>query len=239
VYRQALKAGYIEIFMEAGAVVTNPTCGACSGGHMGLLGANETCITASTRNNKGRYGRPERAHLHGVAGDGRGVRRDRRHHRSGRISSRCSCEGRVMIAGRVWKFGDNINIEMMLPQAALYLPEKERIRYVFQAHRPGWVDQVRPGDFIIGGHNYGVGSSRPAPLQLRNVGIACLIAESTTDIFFRNAVNFGLLTLQCPGVHAAFARARPLRCRPRISPSATARPEWCCRPSAFRKTSSR
>jgi 3-isopropylmalate/(R)-2-methylmalate dehydratase small subunit len=113
-----------------------------------------------------------------------------------------------MIAGRVWKFGDNINIEMMLPQAALYLPEKERIRYVFQAHRPGWVDQVRPGDFIIGGHNYGVGSSRPAPLQLRNVGIACLIAESTTDIFFRNAVNFGLLTLQCPGVHAAFAEGQ-------------------------------
>jgi len=113
-----------------------------------------------------------------------------------------------MIAGRVWKFGDNINIEMMLPQAALYLPEKDRIRYVFQAHRPGWVDQVRPGDFIIGGHNYGVGSSRPAPLQLRNVGIACLIAESTTDIFFRNAVNFGLLTLQCPGVHAAFAEGQ-------------------------------
>jgi 3-isopropylmalate/(R)-2-methylmalate dehydratase large subunit len=58
VYRQALKAGYIEIFMEAGAVITNPTCGACSGGHMGLLGANETCITASTRNNKGRMGDP-------------------------------------------------------------------------------------------------------------------------------------------------------------------------------------
>jgi len=58
VYRQALKAGYIEIFMEAGAIITNPTCGACSGGHMGLLGANETCITASTRNNKGRMGDP-------------------------------------------------------------------------------------------------------------------------------------------------------------------------------------
>jgi 3-isopropylmalate/(R)-2-methylmalate dehydratase large subunit len=56
VYRQALKAGYIATFMEAGALVTNPTCGACSGGHMGLLGANETCITASTRNNKGRMG---------------------------------------------------------------------------------------------------------------------------------------------------------------------------------------
>jgi 3-isopropylmalate/(R)-2-methylmalate dehydratase large subunit len=58
VYRQALKAGYIETLLEAGALITNPTCGACSGGHMGLLGANETCITASTRNNKGRMGDP-------------------------------------------------------------------------------------------------------------------------------------------------------------------------------------
>jgi 3-isopropylmalate/(R)-2-methylmalate dehydratase large subunit len=56
VYRQALKAGYVETLLEAGAVITNPTCGACSGGHMGLLGADETCITASTRNNKGRMG---------------------------------------------------------------------------------------------------------------------------------------------------------------------------------------
>ena len=109
-----------------------------------------------------------------------------------------------MIAGRVWKFGDDINVEMMLPQIALYLPEKQRARYVFQSHRPGWVDQVKPGDFIVGGRNYGIGSSRPAPLSLRNVGIACLIAESITDIFFRNAVNFGLLALQCPGIHAAF-----------------------------------
>ncbi len=113
-----------------------------------------------------------------------------------------------MIAGRVWKFGDDINVEMMLPQAALYLSDKDRNRYVFQAHRPGWVDQVRAGDFIVGGRNYGIGSSRPAPLSLRNVGIACLIVESATDVFFRNAVNFGLLTLQCPGVHAAFAEGQ-------------------------------
>jgi len=58
IYRQALKAGYIETLMEAGAVVTNATCGACGGGHMGVLGANETCITASTRNFKGRMGDP-------------------------------------------------------------------------------------------------------------------------------------------------------------------------------------
>jgi 3-isopropylmalate/(R)-2-methylmalate dehydratase large subunit len=58
IYRQALKAGLIETLMDAGAVVTNATCGACQGGHMGVLGPNETCITASTRNFSGRMGDP-------------------------------------------------------------------------------------------------------------------------------------------------------------------------------------
>ena len=59
IYRQALKAGYIEKIMDAGAVVTNATCGACGGGHLGILSAGETCITASTRNCKGRMGDPD------------------------------------------------------------------------------------------------------------------------------------------------------------------------------------
>jgi 3-isopropylmalate/(R)-2-methylmalate dehydratase small subunit len=109
-----------------------------------------------------------------------------------------------VISGRVWKFGDNINTDMMMPGPALYLPEAERIRYIFQANRPGWVDQVKRGDFIIGGKSYGVGSSRPAALSLRNVGIGCLIAESINGLFFRNCVSFGLLALECPGVHAMF-----------------------------------
>jgi 3-isopropylmalate/(R)-2-methylmalate dehydratase large subunit len=58
VFRQALEAGYIETLMKAGAVVTSATCGACQGGHMGVIGPDETCITASTRNFKGRMGDP-------------------------------------------------------------------------------------------------------------------------------------------------------------------------------------
>jgi 3-isopropylmalate/(R)-2-methylmalate dehydratase large subunit len=58
IYRDAIKAGYIATVMEAGAVVTNATCGACGGGHLGVLGPNEVCITASTRNFKGRMGDP-------------------------------------------------------------------------------------------------------------------------------------------------------------------------------------
>jgi 3-isopropylmalate/(R)-2-methylmalate dehydratase large subunit len=59
VYNQAIKAGYVEALSEAGAIVTNSTCGACFGYHLGLLGAGEVCITASTRNFRGRMGSPD------------------------------------------------------------------------------------------------------------------------------------------------------------------------------------
>jgi 3-isopropylmalate/(R)-2-methylmalate dehydratase small subunit len=63
---------------------------------------------------------------------------------------------------------------------------------------------MRRGDLILGGRNYGTGSSRPAARSLRNIGIACLVAESINSLFFRNCVNFGLVALECPGVHGAF-----------------------------------
>jgi 3-isopropylmalate/(R)-2-methylmalate dehydratase small subunit len=111
-----------------------------------------------------------------------------------------------IISGRVWKFGDNINTDLMLPNSvnggAATLDEQAR--EVFSANRPGWVDEMRPGDFIIGGRAYGIGSNRPAARSLRHLGIACLLAETINGLFFRNCVNFGLLALECPGVSEAF-----------------------------------
>lgn len=113
-----------------------------------------------------------------------------------------------MIAGRVWMFGDNINTDLMLPGALLFATEDEQKRAVFSANRPGWIDTMRPGDIVVGGLNYGMGSSRPAARSLRNLGIAALVAESINGLFFRNAVNFGLVALECPGVHAAFVEGQ-------------------------------
>ncbi len=109
-----------------------------------------------------------------------------------------------MISGRVWKFGDNINTDLILPGHVMFLADEERQRYLFQANRPEWINQVRQGDIIIAGQSFGMGSSRPAALALRNVGVTCVIAESLGRLFFRNAVNFGLLALECPGIDAAF-----------------------------------
>lgn len=115
-----------------------------------------------------------------------------------------------MIAGRVWKFGDNINTDLMLPGNLVLAPEAEQKKAVFSANRPGWVDAVQSGDIIVGGFNYGMGSSRPAARSLRNCGVAALVAETINGLFFRNAVNYGLLALECPGVHTAFEEGQTL-----------------------------
>ena len=82
---------------------------------------------------------------------------------------------------------------------------------MFAANRPGWVDQIAPGDIIVGGRNFGTGSSRPAARSLRNIGLGCLVAKSINGLFFRNAVSFGFLALECPGVHAAFEEGQTAR----------------------------
>src|SRR5438270_761354 len=64
------------------------------------------------------------------------------------------------IAGRVWKFGDNINTDLMLPGHLLTASEAEQMKAVFAANRPGWVGEVGHGDIIIGGRDFGTGSSR-------------------------------------------------------------------------------
>jgi 3-isopropylmalate/(R)-2-methylmalate dehydratase small subunit len=109
-----------------------------------------------------------------------------------------------MRSGRVWKFADNINTDLMLPGSVLYSSPEVQARAVFMNNRPGWVDQVRQGDAIVGGFNYGMGSSRPAARSLRNCGVGFLLAETINGLFFRNAVNYGLLACECSGVSAAF-----------------------------------
>jgi 3-isopropylmalate/(R)-2-methylmalate dehydratase small subunit len=110
----------------------------------------------------------------------------------------------MKFTARTWKVGDNINTDLILPNRAFYLTPAEQAKFVFSANRPGWSDLVQPGDILIGGRNFGMGSSRPAARSLRNLGLGCLVAESINGLFFRNSVNFGFPALECPGVSAAF-----------------------------------
>ena len=105
---------------------------------------------------------------------------------------------------RVWKVGDDINTDLILPSAAFYLTPEEQARHVFSANRPGWAEQVRKGDILVGGRNFGMGSSRPAARSLKNLGLACLVAPYVNGLFFRNCVNFAFPAVECPGVDEAF-----------------------------------
>ena len=207
IYRQALKAGLIETLMDAGAVVTNATCGACQGGHMGVLGPNETCITASTRNFSGRMGDPSARIYHGLTGDRCSLGADRRRHASRRIPA----GGLSMLEGKVWLFGDDINTDLIAPTPYIYMPAKDQAKHVFEANRPGWVNEMRAGDFIVAGRNFGMGSSRPAPMVLNALSVGCVLADSINALFFRNCVSFGLLALECPGVSEMFQEGQRAR----------------------------
>ena len=110
----------------------------------------------------------------------------------------------MKFVARIWKFGDNINTDLILPNVAFYLTPQEQLKYIFRANRPGWVDLAQPGDILIGGKNFGMGSSRPAARNLKNLGVACLVADSINGLFYRNSVNFALPAMECGGVEALF-----------------------------------
>ena len=105
---------------------------------------------------------------------------------------------------RVWKFPDNINTDLILPSASFFLTPEEQTRFVFQANRPGWVDLVKAGDIIVGGRNFGMGSSRPGARSLKNLGLGCLVAESINGLMFRNCINYAFPAMECAGVAGAF-----------------------------------
>lgn len=106
----------------------------------------------------------------------------------------------MVIEGRVWKLGDNVDTDQLLPGRYLSLTDPaELAAHCLEDVRPDFGRQVRPGDIIIAGENMGCGSSREhAPLALKALGISCLVAKSFARIFFRNAINLGLVALTCP-----------------------------------------
>jgi 3-isopropylmalate/(R)-2-methylmalate dehydratase small subunit len=108
------------------------------------------------------------------------------------------------IQGRVWRFGHDINTDLVIPGFAIYLPTDEQPQHCFSANRPGWVDEVRPGDVLLAGRNFGVGSGRPIGEVFTRLGIAAVVAESFNGLGLRNCVNAGLPCLPCPGIHDAF-----------------------------------
>ncbi|MDI9644465.1 MAG: 3-isopropylmalate dehydratase small subunit [Candidatus Verstraetearchaeota archaeon] len=107
-----------------------------------------------------------------------------------------------MIRGRVWKFGNDIDTDVIIP--AKYLRSVDQSvwpKHVLEGIDPEFSSKVKPGDIIVAGKNFGCGSSREqAALAIKWAGVAAVVAESFARIFFRNAINNGLPLIEAKGI---------------------------------------
>lgn len=110
----------------------------------------------------------------------------------------------MKITGRVWKFGDEINTDLIFPHSAFRASPDEQCRLCMSDNRPGWSELVQPGDILIAGKNFGTGSSRPGAAVLKRLGLAGMAAESYNGLFYRNCIGYGFAALAAPGVTALF-----------------------------------
>ncbi len=96
--------------------------------------------------------------------------------------------------GRVWKFGDNIDTDAIIPARYLTTSDPEALAaHCMEDADPEFVKKIRAGDIIVAGENFGCGSSREhAPIAIKYAGISCVVAKSFARIFYRNAFNIGL-----------------------------------------------
>ncbi len=105
-----------------------------------------------------------------------------------------------MAKGTVFKYGDNVDTDVIIPARYLNAPSPEDLaKHCMEDIDIDFVKNVRQGDIMVGGANFGCGSSREhAPIAIRASGISCVIAKSFARIFYRNAINIGFPILECP-----------------------------------------
>jgi len=108
---------------------------------------------------------------------------------------------------RIWKYGDDVNTDMLFPGKYTYTcATAEEIQpHLLEDLDPEFAENVRPGDLIVAGRNFGCGSSREQPVVgLKAVGIAAVVAESFARIFYRAAINQGLVLVEAPEAVRAY-----------------------------------
>lgn len=117
-----------------------------------------------------------------------------------------------IITGKAWKFGDDINTDVIAPGRYMSTSLEEMRHHVLETVNPRFAREVCSGDIIIAGNNFGCGSSREeAPTVLQACGIDCIIAESFARIFYRNSLAVGLPVIICKGVSTAFSEGEPIQ----------------------------
>lgn len=105
----------------------------------------------------------------------------------------------MKITGNVWKFGDDVDTDLIIPARYLNTSDpKELAKHCMEDADPGFAGKAAEGDIIVADKNFGCGSSREhAPIAIKAAGLSCVIAKSFARIFYRNAFNMGLPILEC------------------------------------------
>lgn len=108
-----------------------------------------------------------------------------------------------IIKGKIWKLGDDIDTDIILPTEYLAFKTVDEMKpYAFSPLREELASQIKSGDIIVAGKNFGCGSSREqAPEVVKALGIKCIVAKSFARIFFRNAINNGVLLIECENLY--------------------------------------
>ena len=105
-----------------------------------------------------------------------------------------------MYTGKVYKYGDNVDTDVIIPARYLNAPSPDELaKHCMEDIDASFAGKVQPGDIIVGGANFGCGSSREhAPIAIRACGVRCVIAASFARIFYRNSINIGFPIVECP-----------------------------------------
>ena len=184
------KRGWCKIIRDAGATVLNPGCGPCFGAHEGLTSERDVVVSTTNRNFPGRMGSMKAEHLPGLS-------RHRRGHCPGGGAKSPFRRWRTdmnTIKGRVIVLGDDVDTDQILPGYAMAEP-MDQLGNFAMAGLAGldFKSVFQPGDIIVAGRNFGCGSSREqAPIALKQVGVALVIAKGFARIFRRNSINIGM-----------------------------------------------
>ncbi|HJM82641.1 MAG TPA: 3-isopropylmalate dehydratase small subunit [Nitrospinota bacterium] len=105
----------------------------------------------------------------------------------------------MKLTGKAWKFGNNVDTDVIIPARYLNTSDpSELAKHCMEDIDPEFADGVREGDIIVGGANFGCGSSREhAPISIKAAGVSCIVAEYFARIFYRNSFNMGLPIVEC------------------------------------------
>ncbi len=117
------------------------------------------------------------------------------------------------VKGRVFKYGDNVDTDVIIPARYLAIQDKEELAsHCMEDIDQTFVQNVQPGDIIVAGKNFGCGSSREhAPQVIQTCGTGCIVAESFARIFYRNAINIGMPIIECPEAAKAIGAGDQVR----------------------------